>query len=147
MAVQDELLLTCRAVVHQHQCDFMGHMNVSHYVSRFDEATWQLVGRLGLTRDYCLERGVGMAAVQQNISYLRELRAGDIFTIYSGVHEVRQRLLHFEHLLLRDDDDETAARCDMRIVHMDATGRRATPLPAFVAGRAEALMWPASLAD
>lgn len=138
MAGWDDCLLTCRAVVHQYQCDFMGHMNVSHYVGRFDEATWQLTGRLGLSREYCQANGVGMAAVQQDLTYTREMVAGDTFSVYSGIHEVRERLLHFEHVMVLDGSGEVAARCDMKLVHMDAVARRATALPAFVAERAVA---------
>ena len=60
-------------------------MNIMWYVGKFDEANWNLFARLGLTPSYLREAGRGMAAVQQNITYKRELLAGDIV-------EVRSRL-------------------------------------------------------
>ncbi len=63
----------------------MGHMNVQWYVAKFDEATWQLLGLLGLTTARFAEEGFGMAAVDQRVQYRRELRAGDLLAIRSTV--------------------------------------------------------------
>ena len=76
---------TYRGTVYPWQCDHVGHMNIMWYVGKFDEANWNLFARLGLTPSYLRESGRGMAAVQQNIAYKRELLAGDIV-------EVRSRL-------------------------------------------------------
>ena len=48
---------------------------------KFDEANWNLFARIGLTPTYLRESGRGMAAVQQNITYKRELLAGDIVEV------------------------------------------------------------------
>jgi acyl-CoA thioesterase FadM len=53
-------------------------MNIMWYVGNFDEANWNLFARLGLTPTHLRESGRGMAAVQQNLTYKRELLAGDI---------------------------------------------------------------------
>jgi acyl-CoA thioester hydrolase len=68
---------TYRGTVYPWQCDHVGHMNIMCYVGKFDEANWNLFARIGLTPSYLRETGRGMAAVQQNISYKRELLAGD----------------------------------------------------------------------
>ena len=75
---------TYRGTVYPWQCDHVGHMNIMWYVGKFDEANWNLFARLGLTPSYLRESGRGMAAVQQNISYKRELLAGDIVEIRAG---------------------------------------------------------------
>src|SRR6478672_10639308 len=67
---------TYRGTVYPWQCDHVGHMNIMWYVGKFDEANWNLFARLGLAPSYLRETGRGMAAVQQNISYKRELLAG-----------------------------------------------------------------------
>src|SRR5690349_22890755 len=66
---------TYRGTVYPWQCDHVGHMNIMWYVGKFDEANWNLFARLGLTPSYLRESGRGMAAVQQNITYKRELLA------------------------------------------------------------------------
>jgi hypothetical protein len=71
-----QLTVTYRGTVYPWQCDHMGHMNVMWYVGKFDEASWQLISKLGLTRSRFSKEGIGMVAVEQRIDYKRELRAG-----------------------------------------------------------------------
>jgi acyl-CoA thioester hydrolase len=61
-----EPVITYRGTVYPWHCDQMGHMNVMWYVGKFDEATWQLFSRLGLTNSRFQNDGTGMAAVEQN---------------------------------------------------------------------------------
>ncbi len=91
------LPITYRGAVYPWNCDHMGHMNVMWYVSKFDEATWQVFGLLGLTPSFMQRHHRGMAGVQQNTSYKRELRAGDIVTIRSGILEMREKVVRFFH--------------------------------------------------
>ena len=86
-----EPLVTYRGAVYPSQCDHMGHMNVAWYVSKFDEATWQLFAAIGLTRTRLREDGRGMAGVEQHIEYKRELFAGDVVTVTSAILEVAKR--------------------------------------------------------
>ncbi len=72
---------TYRGTVYPWQCDHVGHMNIMWYVGKFDEANWNLFARVGLTPTYLRESGCGMAGVQQNITYSRELLAGDIVEV------------------------------------------------------------------
>ena len=76
-----EPMLTYRGTVYPWQCDHVGHMNVMWYVGKFDEATWQFFCAIGLSPSYLRSCHRGMAAVDQHISYLRELHAGDVVTI------------------------------------------------------------------
>jgi acyl-CoA thioesterase FadM len=71
-----ELIETYRGAVYPWHCDHMGHMNVMWYVGKFDEATWNLFAAMGVTAAFLKENQRGMAAVQQNITYQRELLAG-----------------------------------------------------------------------
>ena len=82
---------TYRGTVYPWQCDHVGHMNIMWYVGKFDEANWNLFARLGLTPSYLRGSGRGMAAVQQNITYKRELLAGDIVEIRSHLLEIRNK--------------------------------------------------------
>jgi acyl-CoA thioester hydrolase len=127
-----DLLLTYRGTVYPWHCDHMGHMNVMWYAGKFDEATWHLLAHLGLTRAFLFETRSAMAAVQQNITYKRELLAGDIVTIFSGILEIRPKLIRFVHQMLNDETGEIAAISELTGVHMDALTRKSCPLPAAV---------------
>jgi acyl-CoA thioester hydrolase len=67
------MIETHRGAVYPWHCDHMGHMNVMWYVGKFDEATWNLFASLGVTPAYLREQSRALAAVQQNITYKREL--------------------------------------------------------------------------
>ncbi|MBV9028019.1 MAG: acyl-CoA thioesterase, partial [Candidatus Eremiobacteraeota bacterium] len=76
-------ILTYRGAVFPWHCDHMGHMNVMWYVGKFDEATWNLLAAVGITPSYLRETNRGMAGVQQNITYKREIFAGAIVEVWS----------------------------------------------------------------
>lgn len=126
----NELQLTYRGIIYPWHCDHMGHMNVMWYTGKFDEAAWQMLARLGLTRSYMREQNCLMAAVQQDTSYKRELRAGDIITIRSGIIEIREKVIRFFHEMRNDETGEIAAVTALTGVHMDSKTRRARPFPA-----------------
>jgi acyl-CoA thioester hydrolase len=135
-----ELPITYRGTVYPWQCDHMGHMNVMWYVGKFDEATWQFLSTVGLSRSRLLEEGTGMAAVEQHIEYKRELRAGDLVTIRSAVLEVKEKSIRFTHEMRNDESGELAATTVLIGVHFDLTLRKARNLPLDVRERASVMM-------
>jgi acyl-CoA thioester hydrolase len=117
---------TYRGTVYPWQCDHNGHMNIMWYVGKFDEANWNLFARIGLTPSYLRDSGLGMAAVQQNIAYKRELLAGDIVEVRSALLEVRDRSIRFKHEMCNAETGEIAAVCEITGVHMDRQARKST---------------------
>ena len=113
-----------RGVVYPWQCDHAGHMNIMWYVGKFDEANWNFFARLGLTPTYLRESGRGMAAVQQNIAYKRELLAGDIIEVKSRVLEIRDKSIRFLHEMRNAETGEIAATCEFVGVHVDRQARK-----------------------
>ena len=107
---------TYRGTVYPWQCDHIGHMNIMWYVGKFDEANWNLFARIGLTPGYLRESGRGMAAVQQNISYKRELLAGDIVEIRSDLLEIGIKSIRFMHEMRNAETGEAAAACEITAV-------------------------------
>ncbi len=132
-----ELLITARSVVYPWQCDHMGHMNVMWYTGKFDEATWHLLAHIGLTPSYLRDRKRGMVAVHQETTYKRELVAGDLIAIQSGVLEVREKVIRFYHEMRNTETGELAAKTILTGVHLDSETRKACPFPSEIvnAGR------------
>ena len=118
---------TYRGTVYPWQCDHVGHMNIMWYVGKFDEANWNFFARLGLTPTYLRESGRGMAAVQQNISYKRELLAGDIVEVRSSLLEMRDKSIRFLHEMRNAETGEIVATCEITGVHMDRALRKSAP--------------------
>ena len=133
-------ILTSLGVVYPWQCDHMGHMNVMWYTGKFDEATWHLLGLIGLTPSYLREQKRGMVAVQQETTYKRELVAGDLISIHSGVLEIREKVIRFYHEMLNAESKELAAKTTLTGVHLDTDTRKACPFPPEILQRGRALL-------
>ena len=133
---------TYRGTVYPWQCDHVGHMNIMWYVGKFDEANWNLFARIGLTPTYLRESGRGMAAVQQNISYKRELLAGDIVEVKSELLEIGVKSIRFMHEMRNAETGEIAAACEITAVHMDRRARKSAPCADEIRGTAEKLVAP-----
>jgi len=140
MAEPAEPLVTYRGSVYPSHCDHMGHMNVSFYVAKFDEATWQLFAAIGLTGARLRDEKRGMAGVEQHIEYKRELFPGDVVTVTSTILEVKDKVLRFAHEMRNDVTGEVAAKTVLVAVHLDATARKARALPEDVRDRARSMM-------
>ena len=124
-----ELLVTMRGVVYPWHCDHMGHMNVMWYTGRFDEATWQLFGRIGLTPSYLRNHKRSLVAVQQETTYKRELVAGDLIFIRSRILEIRDKVIRFRHEMLNAETHEVAAITTLTGVHLNSETRKSCPFP------------------
>jgi acyl-CoA thioester hydrolase len=131
-----EFTITQRGTVYPWECDHMGHMNVRWYAAKFDEACWQFLSTLALTRARFTRDGAGMAAAEQRIEYKRELHAGDVVTIRSTVVEVKDKTIRMRHEMTNDVTGELAAVTEIVAVHIEMTTRRARSLPNDVRERA-----------
>jgi acyl-CoA thioester hydrolase len=135
-----EPLVTYRGTVYPWHCDHMGHMNVTWYVSKFDEASWQLLAYLGLTMSRFRGEGIGMASVEQHLDYKRELHAGDVISVRSSVLYMSEKSIRIRHDMTNDDSGELVATTVIVGVHLDTTTRRARVFPADVRERATFMM-------
>jgi len=126
--------LTYRGTVYPWHCDHMGHMNVMWYTGKFDEATWQFFGSLGLNPAWLKEANCGMAAVEQLTEYRRELHPGDLVSIHTELLEVKAKAVRFRHEMRRDDKPgEISAVSTLTGVFLDTTLRKACAFPATMA--------------
>ena len=134
------MIETYRGAVYPWHCDHMGHMNVMWYVGKFDEATWNLFAEMGVTTAFLKEHRRGMAAVQQNITYKRELHAGETVIVRSTFLEVREKLARFVHEMRNAVTGEIAAICVLTGVHIDSQTRKSCPFPAEIVERGRSLV-------
>jgi len=138
------MIETARGTVHEWQRDHMGHINVRAYMEFFDAACWQFYSVVGLTASLLRSGAVSLAAVQQNISYTKELYPGDTVAVHSGVLEVRDKVLRFRHELINTETGDVCSICDFTVVCLDPETRKSRPFPDGVAARARELMLPAT---
>ena len=133
-------LLTYRGAVYASHCDHIGHMNIASYGAKFDEANWVFFCEIGLTPSYLRSQRHGMAGVQQNIAYSKELFAGDVIEIRSCVLEVGEKRLRVRHEMRNLETGELAAACEITAVHLDKQAHKSCPFPAAARRAAEALL-------
>lgn len=133
-------ILTYRGAVYPWHCDHVGHMNVMWYVGKFDEATWQFFCAIGLSPSYLRGSNRGMAAVDQHISYLRELHAGDVVTTRTTLLEFKEKSLRFAHEMVNDETNEVVARTTLKAVHLDTVTRKSCAFAEEIGRKATALL-------
>ncbi len=134
------MIETYRGVVYPHQLDHMDHMNVQWYTGKFDEGTWHLFSRVGITTDYIKDNNMGMAAVKQTTHYKAEVHAGDLLVIRSKVIEVSNKSITFVHMMFNAETEAEVARTELVAVHLDRAARRSAPLPQAIKEKCKSLI-------
>jgi len=99
------------------------------YAAKFDEASWNLLLQIGITRSYLAGSGKGMAAVEQVTTFKRELMAGDCLGVTTELVEMRERVVRFLHTMRNAETGEECATCAVTGVHVDMATRKACPFP------------------
>ena len=135
-----ESLVTYRGAVYPWHCDHVGHMNVMWYVGKFDEATWQFFNALGLTSRYLRTAKRGMAAVDQHISYIRELHAGDVVTVRTSLIGFKEKSVQFVHEMSDDETNEVVAKTTLKGVHLDTEQRKSCAFAEAIRAKMAALL-------
>src|SRR5688572_24488376 len=120
---------TYRGTVYPWHCDFNGHMNVMHYVGKFDEGTWHFFAHFGLTPAYLKNEKRGLVAVEQHFKYFKELVAGDLVYVKTELIEFKSKAIVFSHRMYNVDADVLVAEGRMVGVHIDTQTRKAVPFP------------------
>ncbi len=137
-----EPLLTGRGAAMAWQVDEHGHMAMRFYVAQVTNAVGHMRKALGLDREHLVENRWGSAALEYRIDYLREVRAGDILSLWSGVLDVGAKTFRYGHRLVNEGTGELCALYDVVACMFDLEKRRAMAIPDFVRERAEACIIP-----
>ena len=122
--------VTYQGVIYPNYTDHMGHMNVQFYVHLFDQATWVLVNKVGLSTGYFMERQRGIGAVEQHLQYRREVFPGAVIVIDSRIVDVSDKTLRFVHVMR--ESQTVVASCELLGVHFDREAHKAVPFPEFI---------------
>jgi len=135
-----KMVTTFIGVVYPWHHDQMGHMNVQHYIGMFDGGTWNLFAEIGLTSEWMKENQRGMAAVQQNISYRREMTSGDLVEVRSGFLQVSEKKVKFVHEMINRGTGEVTAVAEITGVMLDSIKRRSALIPQEPRDKAQELL-------
>jgi acyl-CoA thioester hydrolase len=129
---------TYRGVAHPWQCDGMGHMNTRFYAAIYDDASFQLLGRLASSVPL-KAAGLGWADVRQLIEYKHEVTAGALLLVRSLLKRLGRTSIEYRHELRDAETDRLHSTSEQVSVLFDLAARAAAPLDEAIRRRAEAL--------
>jgi acyl-CoA thioester hydrolase len=118
-----------RGIVMPSHCDVYGHMNVRHYAAFFDDASWHMLAKAGVSLAGLQAEGLGSVVATLTIDFHHELKAGQL-TLVSGAF-VRAGVKSFSYeLRLYESESMTHCATQKAVeVCFDTRARRSTALP------------------
>ena len=133
---------TYRGVVYRWELDHNDHFTVAYYFQRFGDAGHAMLATLGL-------EPARFETAEVYVRYLRELRAGDLMHVASGVIDADRDGFTAGHKLFNSETGEVAALVEQRFagkapaldgrrVAWDGPARERRPHPTSFEGFAEA---------
>lgn len=122
-------MITYKGLVMANETDSNNHMNVQFYTRKFDEATGVFLAQLGFQYDSLTTRNWGMAYVETNIQYKREVVEDEALHIVSQVLEIARKVVTIKHELFNTVKQEIAAVAVTKFVFFDLTIRKAVEIP------------------
>ncbi|MEO0473403.1 MAG: thioesterase family protein [Bacteroidota bacterium] len=128
-----------RGVVYPWECDMFEHMNVQHYVAKFDSAAWHFLASIGLSPDYFRTYQRGAFAVEQHIKYLHEMRAGSLVVIRTKLVSFTPKSIRYLHRMSNENIGKVCAEMDITAVHVDLQTRKSCAIPAEIQKRLQSL--------
>ena len=120
---------THRAVVHQWQCDHLGHLNVRYYAHIFDDAGFHFWTGIAGARDIMDRHGIGVVVARTTNDFLHEARAGQLVVCKSALTRLGTRSLTYTQRLTNAEDGTLLATQDAVEVIFDPIARKATEMP------------------
>lgn len=127
-------------VIRPEWIDYNGHMNVAFYVLAFDHGTDALLDYLGMDERYRADTGFTTYVLETHVTYDRELREGDAYRLETRLLDFDAKRLHYFQAMYHANAGFLAATTEIMLMHIDSRGPKATPMPAEVLARVEAVM-------
>jgi acyl-CoA thioester hydrolase len=118
-----------KGTAHPWYCDVMGHMNVRHFMSMFDESSYQLLFQVfGWTGNPDNSGGQGWADVKHVIEYKAEVGAGDLLEITACITKVGNKSIGIRYEMTNAVTNDMVATLECVCVLIDLESREAVPL-------------------
>jgi acyl-CoA thioester hydrolase len=112
--------------------DYNGHMNVAYYHLAFDRATDHFLRRVGLGEEYVEKEKGSMFALEDHLTYLKELREGEPFRVTLQLLDFDHKRLHYFMRMMHGERGFLAATCEHLSIFVDMKERRSALMPAHM---------------
>lgn len=118
-----------RTPVEPEWIDYNGHLNVAYYHLLFDRATDKFLDELGLG-EASARKGLGsMFALEDHITYQRELKVGDVARVTLQLLDFDIKRVHYFMRMFEADEGYLSATCEHLSSYVDFQTRRSAPMP------------------
>jgi acyl-CoA thioester hydrolase len=124
-----------RETIRPEWIDHNGHMNVAYYTLVFDHAVDAFFEYAGIGETYRRRTGGSTFAVEQHVTYDREVTAGDAVRCETRLFGFDEKRLHYGHEMIHAADGWRAATTEFLSLHVDLATRRVAPMPAAALDR------------
>lgn len=121
---------THRAVVHQWQCDHLGHLNVRYYAHFFDDAGFHFWTGIPRAKEIMAAHGLTVVVARTTNDFVHEARAGELVVIRSALTGLGGKSLTYTQRLTSAGTGDLLASQDAVEVIFDPAARRAADMPA-----------------
>ena len=118
-----------RGIVMPAHCDVFGHMNVRHYAAFFDDAGWQMFGRIGISLAELRKGGLGSVVATLTIDFHHELTAGQLTLVTGAFTRMGDKSFSYEMRLYESDSMTHCATQKTVEVCFDTAARRSAAFP------------------
>ncbi|MGA7539369.1 MAG: thioesterase family protein [Steroidobacteraceae bacterium] len=114
--------------------DYNGHLRDAYYGLIASLAVDSLMDRIGIDARYRESSRCTLYTVEMHMHFLREIGASDCVEVMVRILGADQKRIHAALELVREDGRETAATCEMMLLHVrQSAPARATAFPQEVA--------------
>jgi acyl-CoA thioester hydrolase len=120
--------------------DYNGHLSEAYYVLVFGHAGDAAMAALGMTPEYLVETATSLFSLEAHVRYLDQIPPGAGLQVRSSVIGATGKLLWLWHEMW--SEERLRATEEVLMVHVDTAAGRASPFPADLRDRIEALRVP-----
>lgn len=111
-----------------HECDSNHHMNVMYYINKFELANRNFMSELGVY-DHIKSEGLGIAVVEQNIKYKKEVFEDQLLFVQSELLSVADKTMTTKHHLYEKMSGRLSAEMEIVSLMFDMEKRKAVSIP------------------
>ncbi len=112
------------------ECDSNRHMNVMHYMNKYENAGHSFNIDLGIAKMlHDKQETLGLVVAEQKIRYMKEAFEDDVLYIMSELIGVGNKSIKIQHHLYKALTDEHIGTMELVAVLFDKVGRKGVAIP------------------
>ena len=135
-----EGILTYKGSVQTWECDSNRHMNVMYYINKFEQAGRNCSFEFGVTKDLLSSSNLGIAVVEQNITYKRELFEDDLVYVKSRPISYTDKVISFRHEMYLASENALSSIMEVKLVFFNLAERKSVSIPQKVKSNVEGFL-------